>query len=472
LQWKLTTISSDAENAWVVSNFSPTVATWIGATRTLCGGGCSAAQRWSLPYAYWVDGTPWSYTRWDTSPAQPDAAGGCNSPPSTLEVAAQLQPDGYWNDDCDDGSTLHPYLCEATGPAPIGLYNNWATSPTAQPDAAASGDDCAVIAGASGTWNDTDCSAATRPYVCEVTQGTVVGALYNNWDTNQPTGNPSTTDCGVMATASGTWSDQDCTTNRPGVCEGPLHSGPIGNTYNQWASSQPTSTGESARFVSSGTQKGKWAGTTATATYASVCVGLPTTTTLPGVLSPVANAAACSNSSQFYYDNPSDPSTLTLCPQACTAVQGDGHGKLNVDVECKPTTIAPHPPYDPKPLTTTFTEDYVPTCGQDETPVWQFLAYESSTPGTSTIDFDVRVGNDAASLAAASWRNIVTVSAASNNEVCGMVDPCLVDLFAALGAPDNNALMLELRLTLRPTVAGDAPEVVDWRITHTCKDNQ
>jgi hypothetical protein len=132
----------------------------------------------------------------------------------------------------------------------------------------------------------------------------------------------------------------------------------------------------------------------------------------------------------------------------------------------------PTPPYYPKPLTTTFTEDYVPACGQDRTPIWQFLAYEASTPGTSTIDFDVRVGNDTASLAAASWKTVATVSAASSNEVCNLTDPCLVDLFAKIGTPGNNALLLELRITLRPTAAGDAPEVVDWRITHTCEDNQ
>jgi hypothetical protein len=385
-----------------------------------------------------------------------------------------MQPDGYWNDDCDDDFNKFPYVCEALAPGPVGgLYNNWATTTPVQPAAAAAGDDCAAIA-SNGTWSDKDCSAATRPYVCEVTQGTVVGGAYTNWTTNEPSGDTSgLEDCGVMSSSAGTWSDLDCTTpTRPGVCEGPLHSGPIGNNYNQWATSEPSAAGERARLVGSGAQKGRWAGTSAGATYASVCVGSPAVTTYPGVLTPVANAAACTTSGQFYYDNATDPATLTLCPKACTAVQSDGHGRLNVEVECKKTTDAPHPPYDPKPLTTTFTEDYTPVCGQDRTPVWQFLAYQTSTPGNSEVDFDVRVGNDAASLASAPWKTVATASAAANNEVCSLTDSCLVDLFAQLGTPDNDAALLQLRVTLRPTLSGYAPEVIDWRITHTCKDNQ
>src|SRR5204862_7469138 len=142
------------------------------------------------------------------------------------------------------------------------------------------------------------------------------------WAATQPGGTASTADCGVISSSAGTWSDQDCTTpNRPGVCEGPLHSGAIGNTYNQWASGEPSVAGEAARLVSSGAQKGKWAGTTGSATYASVCVGSPATTSLPTVLTPVASAAQCTTNGQFYYDNASDPSTLTLWPKACTGVQ-------------------------------------------------------------------------------------------------------------------------------------------------------
>jgi hypothetical protein len=471
LTWKLTTISSDAENAWVFSNFTPVF--WIGATRNLCGGGCTAAERWSATWAYWVDGTPWSYTHWDTSPSQPDTYTGCVSPPSTLEVVAQMQTDGFWNDDCDDNNNAFPYVCEAQAPSPIGQYVNWSQAAPVQPDAAATADDCAVIA-SDGTWSDVDCSSQTRPYVCEVTQGTVVGGAYNNWATNEPSSDTSgTEDCGVISSSTGTWSDLACTTpTRPGICEGPLHSGPIGNNYNQWATSEPSVAGERARLVGTGAQKGRWAGTGATATYASVCVGSPVATTYPGVLTPVANAAACTTSGQFYYDDATDPATLTLCPKACTAVQSDGHGKLNVEVECKKTTTIPTPPYSPRPLTKTFTEDYNPACGQDRTPVWQFLTYETSAPGSSEVDFDVRVANDATSLASAPWKTVATASSTTSNEVCGLTDPCLVDLFAQLGTPDNNAFFLELRITLRPTATGDTPEVVDWRITHTCKDNQ
>jgi hypothetical protein len=204
-----------------------------------------------------------------------------------------------------------------------------------------------------------------------------------------------------------------------------------------------------------------------------VCVGSPPApAAYPGVLTPVANAAACTTNGQFYYDSATNPSTLTLCPMACAAVQSDGRGKLNVDIECKNSLTIPNPPYWPKPLTTTFTEDYVPECGADRTPVWQFLAYETSAPGGSQVDFDVRVGNDATELAAATWKTVAVARSSTSNEVCGMTDPCLVNLFAALGTPDNNALLLDLRITLKPTTNGDTPNIVDWRITHSCEDNQ
>jgi hypothetical protein len=474
MSWDLTTVNDVAENAWLVTNFASSATVWIGAGRELCSS-CTPLERWSSPYAWWSDGSAWGYTRWDSSPyQQPDTYGGCVSPPSTLEMRAQLQPDGYWNDDCDDNNATHPYVCEAQAPGPVGgLYNNWGTG---QPNASSSGDDCGIIT-SSGTWEDRSCSSATRPYVCEVTQGTVVGGAYTNWATAEPSGDASgVEDCGVISASAGTWSDVACTAvNRPGVCEGPLHSGPIGNTYNNWATNEPIATGLSARLVapgSPGTPSGRWSGATASSTYGSVCVGSPAATTYPGVLTPVANSAACATSSQFYYDNAADPSTLTLCPMACTAVQGDGRGKLNVDIECKNTTTIPNPPYYPKPLTTTFTEDYVPECGMDRTPVWQFLAYETSAPGGSQVDFDVRVGNDAAGLAAAPWKTVAIARSTTGNEVCSLTDPCLVDLFTLLGTPDNNALLLDLRISLRPTANGDTPNIVDWRITHSCEDNQ
>jgi hypothetical protein len=100
------------------------------------------------------------------------------------------------------------------------------------------------------------------------------------------------------------------------------------------------------------------------------------------------------------------------------------------------------------------------------------LAYETSAPGGSQVDFDVRVGNDAAGLAAAPWKTVAIARSTTGNEVCSLTDPCLVDLFTLLGTPDNNALLLDLRISLRPTANGDTPNIVDWRITHSCEDNQ
>lgn len=470
LSWDLTTISSDTENAWVTANFPPVVATWIGAYRLICGSACTtAAQRWSTPYVFWSDGSPWGYTHWGGG--QPDTAGGCVYPPSTLETRAEIVPGGGWNDDCDDSYNLFPYVCEAYTPGPLGgLYNDWATTPAAQPAAAQSQNDCAAMA-TDGTWSDQDCGV-NRAYVCE-RPNAAVGGAYTDWNTGEPTARAADANCGVISASTGQWSDESCTSGaHPGVCEGPELAGlgPAPGVYNNWATSNPTA---SQTYASIGSNA-LWNGAAADsgATYSSVCIGPPVTNNVPASLTPVSGSGACTSNGQFYFDDPTNPTKLTLCSKACSAVQADRHARVDVEIQCKPTNGIPLPPGYPKPLVTTYTQNYAPTCGMDQTPVWQFLAYNAKTPGDSTIDIDARVGTDAATLAAAPWKPLVTISAAANNQVCAMSDPCLVDVFSQLGAPDDNAPLLDLRMTLHPGSNGEAPEVIDWQLTHTCKDNQ
>lgn len=468
LSWDLTTVSSDAENAWVVATFPPTVATWIGGYRNLCS--CtSATQRWSPPYPAWSDGSAWSYTHWGSG--QPDTVSNCPSPPSPSlrETRVELLPDGTWNDDCSNEA--FPYVCEAQVQGPIdGLYNDFATTPTAQPSVG-DANDCGAMA-ADGTWSDQDCTTS-RAYVCETPQGAAVGGLFNAWATSQPTANASGADCGVMSASAGTWSDVACDSpNRPGVCEGPQYGGmgPVSGTYNDWQSGNPTSTQAVARL--SPGNSSHWLGSSLTATYQSVCVGAPATNSVPSALTPVSGASACSTNGQFYFDDPAAPTTLTLCTKACKAVQADRHARLDVQAQCKPTQTVPTPPGFPRPVTTEYFQHYEPDCPSGQGPLWQFLAYRSTTPGNSTIDIDARVGKDATDLAAAPWKPLTSVSAASNNEVCQMTDPCLVSVFSELGSPDDKSLQLDLRFTLHPGTNAEVPEVFDWRLTHTCVDNQ
>lgn len=54
----------------------------------------------------------------------------------------------------------------------------------------------------------------------------------------------------------------------------------------------------------------------------------------------VANAAACqSNTLDWYYDDPTNPKNVELCPNACTAVKASTNGNVSVAIGC--ATIGP-----------------------------------------------------------------------------------------------------------------------------------
>jgi len=53
------------------------------------------------------------------------------------------------------------------------------------------------------------------------------------------------------------------------------------------------------------------------------------------LLDHVADASACGASGGWYYDDPNDPTTITLCPSSCTAAQADSQAKLAVAMGCE-----------------------------------------------------------------------------------------------------------------------------------------
>jgi hypothetical protein len=48
----------------------------------------------------------------------------------------------------------------------------------------------------------------------------------------------------------------------------------------------------------------------------------------------VSDQSACGSNGGFYYDNPSAPTKITLCPTSCDAVQADGQAKVEVLLGC------------------------------------------------------------------------------------------------------------------------------------------
>jgi hypothetical protein len=54
-----------------------------------------------------------------------------------------------------------------------------------------------------------------------------------------------------------------------------------------------------------------------------------TSTTIPRV----SNAAACSGDG-WYYDNPTTPTKITMCPSTCSTMKADPNAKMKVELGC------------------------------------------------------------------------------------------------------------------------------------------
>jgi hypothetical protein len=61
----------------------------------------------------------------------------------------------------------------------------------------------------------------------------------------------------------------------------------------------------------------------------------------PATLAQVANESACGDQPAWYYDDPSTPSRIVLCPTACTTVTADGMAKLDILLGCATVTDVP-----------------------------------------------------------------------------------------------------------------------------------
>lgn len=179
-------------------------------------------------------------------------------------------------------------------------------------------------------------------------------------------------------------------------------------------------------------------------------------------LTQVASLAGCGTSkTRWYYDNPSDPATLTLCPSTCAEVQADSAAQVWLEFGC------------PKiPSVTTMTEVYQAECESDETPQWAFLFYDTTIPNGSnaTVTFEVRVAESEADLEYETFVPAATATVAAQD--CDKGEPvagtCPVDLYSLLGNLDAKEEFLELQVTVTPGSDYSTPSVHNWELTYSC----
>jgi len=175
----------------------------------------------------------------------------------------------------------------------------------------------------------------------------------------------------------------------------------------------------------------------------------------------VADAASCAGDN-WYYDDPADPTSVTLCPTICDAVKTDTNGTLELKIEC----ISQY-------LPSTYSQTYEATCPMGQIPQWGYLAYDTATPGDSKVEFRVHT-SDTNVFGAPPAVAAVTAGAANANEVCPMGGPapCPVDLYTALGGlPAARRKYLELVMEIVPTTdETQTPQINNWQVTYSCPD--
>lgn len=177
----------------------------------------------------------------------------------------------------------------------------------------------------------------------------------------------------------------------------------------------------------------------------------------PTGLPQVANSQSCG--SGWYFDNPVNPTKVTLCPSTCMQIQSDLAAKVEVSIGCPPI-------YTP----VTYTEVYTGQCPQGTKLQWGFFAYSTATPGDSNVVFDAQVSSDGISFSPSV--NLAIAKASPNTQVCPMGGPapCPVNVFNKLGGiPNAQKEFLKLSTTLNPATGGaSAPTINNWEITYSC----
>ncbi len=180
------------------------------------------------------------------------------------------------------------------------------------------------------------------------------------------------------------------------------------------------------------------------------------------MLSEVASLAACSGDG-WYYDDPTNPSQLSLCPSSCNSLQSTAGARAWMEVGCQLSTAGSY----------VTTEVYEATCAPDQSPVWTFFGYDTSVPADARVSFRMRAAGSEAALSSEAWTDIATATRTPDTQVCELEEGvCPIDLYGLLGQSAVKLPFLELEITLQPNPSGQTPNLNDWRISYSCPFSQ
>jgi hypothetical protein len=189
---------------------------------------------------------------------------------------------------------------------------------------------------------------------------------------------------------------------------------------------------------------------------------LPNGSTPATPLTKVANAAACTSATQYYLDDATNPTMITLCPSACTTIQGDANAVVNVTAACLGG-------YEPEVVSQVYEGDCSGFVGSG--PVWELFSYDTTLTGDANVLFEMRTADTQGGLASATQKTISLADSTTPDVLAS--NP--VDLRASnkLGSTGSQRSFLELTMTLTPTSDGTGPATVEgWNISYSCLNNE
>jgi hypothetical protein len=165
----------------------------------------------------------------------------------------------------------------------------------------------------------------------------------------------------------------------------------------------------------------------------------------------------------WYYDNQTNPTKITLCTTACATVTSDPLASIEVLLGC-PTN------YDPAE----GVQSYKGTCPPGTRVQWGYFAYDTATPLDSYVEFWFRTGE--AEPLTSDYALGGTASAASNTQVCPMTGGqtgCPLDLYDLLDTPAAFMPVIEVKALAYPSTSGhEFPTINDWQITYSCPSTE
>ena len=191
----------------------------------------------------------------------------------------------------------------------------------------------------------------------------------------------------------------------------------------------------------------------------------------------VDGAGFCGSTTGFYYNDPADPTSLTLCPAACTQVGADSEAQLNIFYDCLDAYADG-----------IFIRDYSAEgmCPPGSSHVWDMWSWEADTPSDSHIDFTVAAAYNLADLSAAAQHPLVFTFPPGPESQEG--NP----IVAQAGTPDTRTGSAKVDTTLAPFGAlrkatylrvraklhasnpygAETPVLTDWELSVTCEASE